>query len=939
MKENLASKLLDKIPEIKGEDSYPIQAYSEYMPPPRIGWTPYSGASDFLKSDKWIISELESELEINPGLRHSGEQIFKHVLNLARGKNDWHILGHGEKNIKGNPYWSHELINLPHEKYLIFLPLMISRTQDDKGRVRWTFFGGGVKAPEYDFWKSFGSGISSFEFIKAILNMVYSENIVDECSLKAAGFGVLHDETCGIDADKWAEPFQIDSLGSQIDDLKYLLTFKAFKELPEKIRSRYLDGKLALLPFPGSLVFYGMPSYKKLADELPMGMQIPLQRLVARKCAPGGFRVPQSGWFHEDHPDIDVNEIRKELLEAHYHRTHRFNKVHRHDDELASAQKLNKLINVLFSSEIGSLGLYDKPMARNCQIWDHNYSLLLNGPQADSHSLKKAEKQILGGGLFGYRFFFPPMKTGLYDIYMTIPFAAFLKNENPEFLNGPEGYFSAYVNGQEVQQFRAEFQKRSEMLSALRDFNSQHDHFRHQTALNLYNLLDISRKINIPEATARAIIRVQKGESLSEWEKSLLIRASSPDKAESLISLLNKQLKKEAAPCPAPLTFQYTASRKFELDWWNDIKFLAHGRYVNKDNADCAQDEKTISSVIHYRRDLEHLGDYLIDRHQQTIDEHGMHGEALCGSLPFRWKTDFPFPGFGGWKKSQNGEEAERNILVIIPGRRHDEAVVMGDHYDTAYMEDVYDTSRGGNGARLSANGADDNHSATATLLQALPIFLKLSKAGMLERDVWLLHLTGEEFPSDCMGARNFCQALIEKRLKLKVSDGSEKDISSTRIKAVYVMDMIAHNKDSNGDVFQISPGTGDEAFEAAREAHHANLIWNSYAHEWNKAEDRKHAGRGKRVKSNDETPVTALHPQLEGEIRLHHDPHSSLYNTDGQIFSDSGIPVVLIMENYDLNRCGYHDTKDTMENIDLDYGSAVAATAIEAAARMAVLK
>ena len=41
-------------------------------------------------------------------------------------------------------------------------------------------------------------------------------------------------------------------------------------------------------------------------------------------------------------------------------------------------------------------------------------------------------------------------------------------------------------------------------------------------------------------------------------------------------------------------------------------------------------------------------------------------------------------------------------------------------------------------------------------------------------------------------------------------------------------------------------------------------------------------------------------------------------------------------MENYDINRKGYHDTHDTMENIDLDYGAAVAAIAIESVARAA---
>ena len=41
-------------------------------------------------------------------------------------------------------------------------------------------------------------------------------------------------------------------------------------------------------------------------------------------------------------------------------------------------------------------------------------------------------------------------------------------------------------------------------------------------------------------------------------------------------------------------------------------------------------------------------------------------------------------------------------------------------------------------------------------------------------------------------------------------------------------------------------------------------------------------------------------------------------------------------MENYDINRHGYHDTEDHMSNIDLDYGAAVAAMAIETVAQAA---
>ena len=287
---------------------------------------------------------------------------------------------------------------------------------------------------------------------------------------------------------------------------------------------------------------------------------------------------------------------------------------------------------------------------------------------------------------------------------------------------------------------------------------------------------------------------------------------------------------------------------------------------------------------------------------------------------------------------SHDGRDAERNVLVVIPGKSRSEAVILADHYDTAYMEDVYDRTRGGSGARLAAAGADDNDSATATLLQAAPVFLSLSREGKLERDVWLLHLTGEEFPADSMGARNFCRSVVEKTLKLHTGDGQTVGLSSVRLSGLFVMDMIAHNRENGRDIFQISPGKSAESLRIAYQAHLANMIWNTKASEWNRGVERRGRGRGKRSRDGVSIPDVALHPQLEGQVRTFDDPQSSLYNTDGQIFSDIGLPVVLFMENYDINRTGYHDTKDTMENIDLDYGSAVSAIAIETVARVAAL-
>jgi hypothetical protein len=259
----------------------------------------------------------------------------------------------------------------------------------------------------------------------------------------------------------------------------------------------------------------------------------------------------------------------------------------------------------------------------------------------------------------------------------------------------------------------------------------------------------------------------------------------------------------------------------------------------------------------------------------------------------------------------------------------------MADHYDTAYMADVFEKKQGGTGARVAAAGADDNHSATAALMLAAPVLLELSKAGRLACDIWLVHLTGEEFPSDCLGARHLCQDLVQGTLQVRTAAGVH-DLSRTRVRGVYVSDMIAHNNDHDRDIFQIAPGQDAESMALALEAHRANEVWNDLARRGNGRPPRKGAGPGRRSKDGQTMPGLASYAVLQGEVRPALSPRSTLYNTDGQIFSDAGVPVVLFMENYDINRSGYHDTHDTLANIDLDYGAALAAIVIETVARAA---
>jgi hypothetical protein len=955
-------KLLSGYPWFNCDGCYPLPAYSEFMPSPMVGQKPLGEIDYELFDDNdpygWHITEMEEEFELRPGLVHIGHQIMNNLIKLGKGQKENHIHGHGGQNLKENPYWPTELSthagSLFHERYVTLLPLMLSRTQDDKGRVTWTFFGNSIDDPEKIFWKCFYNSPDeeipadlSVSFFTGLLSRAYGEKLSDSESLINAGFRIMRaDKETSLPG--WTKKFLVDD-SSDWDNVKYLLSFKPFTNLPGRVKELYLSGNLNLLPFPGSLVFLGMQNYLRLKKDLHLAGQIPALNIVARNRGIGGLRVPQAGWLHEPHIGSVKNEMNDELIVNTFHRTHRWERIHRYQDELNQVAQKIKIAKALFSTDPEAMGLYDKPLARNCHLWTHDFKLLLNGPKANHRKIQESEKEILQGGLFGYRFFYPPMKVGYYDIFWHRPLVAYLSSqtENIEIETDTlNGYITGYHHDDSKMSAPVElwprFLRREIYLIALHDFNTMNDHYAHQTSKNILSLFDSWRKLGkkpLTRSYAHKLLNVSKHKTFDHWLDDLIIHSNSKESYQRMREELEKIIEPvNNNELPEALTYSETANRRFEENWWNDIKFLAHSGFIYTDNADIFSGDASQSIPPRLRRDLENVGDYFISRHRKAIADAGMEGIALCGELPFKWQTDFDFSAFGGWSANQKGISYERNILVVIPGKNRKEAIVLGDHYDTAYMEDIYEKSRGGTGMRLSADGADDNYSASATLLQAAPIFLKLSKEGRLERDIWLIHLTGEEFPADCMGARNFCKTLIEKNMKMRLDDGSFVDFSGTEMKGVFVMDMIGHNRDNDQNIFQISPGKSAASLQLAFHAHVANLIWNAGTHNWNQNPDRHHLGRGRRIIGIQGIPEPAKHLAIEGEVRTQFNPHSSLFNTDCQIFSDVGLPVVLFMENYDINRTGYHDTKDTMENIDLDYGAAFAAIAIETIARMAAL-
>ena len=299
----------------------------------------------------------------------------------------------------------------------------------------------GVEAPP-----EFGIG-----FFCRLLHSVYGENVADADGLRRAGFRILPEDQPDFpfwsegELPSWAKSFLFRDDESS-DAVKYLVTFRQFGRLPAPVREGYLGGRLALLPFPGSLVFWGVERARRAYPQLPMALQIPLLANVDRHESPIGIRVPQAGVFHQPNADQPTYTRADGHLRNTYKRTHRWEKILRDQDQVELLGKEASLVNVLFSAIPDDVGLYGKPMARNVQIWTSAPEVLLDGPHASPADIKRAMRTIQAGGVFGYRFLFPAMRVGKHEVYWHRPLVAYrdAAGEVAVLPDAPLGYLTAY---------------------------------------------------------------------------------------------------------------------------------------------------------------------------------------------------------------------------------------------------------------------------------------------------------------------------------------------------------------------------------------------------------------------------------------------------------------------------------------------------------------
>jgi hypothetical protein len=226
----------------------------------------------------------------------------------------------------------------------------------------------------------------------------------------------------------------------------------------------------------------------------------------------------------------------------------------------------------------------------------------------------------------------------------------------------------------------------------------------------------------------------------------------------------------------------------------------------------------------------------------------------------------------------------QSNLIAIIQGTEGGPPVVMADHIDTACEEDTFARTR----QRVTGHGADDNATATAALLGAAAVL----RDAHPRHDIWLVHLTGEEFPSDDLGARHFLSEAMRARQD---------------IRAVVITDFIGWHAPGK-PAFQVSPTSiaGSErmaalAVDAARQ----------------------------------------LAPELSVIYAARNELRNSVFQTDLQEFEFYGIPGVLFNEDMDYSDRSTgnphnHQSTDVASTLDPAFAAAVAKVAIETTLRLA---
>ncbi|CAF3723874.1 unnamed protein product [Rotaria sordida] len=308
----------------------------------------------------------------------------------------------------------------------------------------------------------------------------------------------------------------------------------------------------------------------------------------------------------------------------------------------------------------------------------------------------------------------------------------------------------------------------------------------------------------------------------------------------------------------------------FARDWTFDMHQFSGKQPLEYENK--TKLYLTRKSSIQSNNQLLDLIDYLIERYQKM--------DIRTEKQYFQWRNI-----------------TQANLIAFIPAGKAqcNEPVLFIDHIDTAFEKDTFYNT----GQRRTTQGADDNVSGLVALLQSVSILKETQKTAC--RDIWLVHMTGEEYPAASLGIVYFLQQLLVKKQPIYTA---------------VIVDMISHRVNRTDPIIQINPSDSTKSMLLAQLA--LTYVYPN-------------------IKNN------LILENLQPVIRKWSDPYSYLYNTDGVRFVEYGFECILFNEhiNYNENyrRSGYHDTLDTIALIDFEYGQTVSQYAIATVAILDSLK
>ena len=190
------------------------------------------------------------------------------------------------------------------------------------------------------------------------------------------------------------------------------------------------------------------------------------------------------------------------------------------------------------------------------QVWTHDFELLLDGPRASSRELAEAAEKVAAGGLFGYRFYYPPMRVGQHEVFWHRPLVAYLAADNTPAVmtDAPLGYLTAYRADRprldRTVDLWPRLLDREAYRLAVSGFRRDHDQRYHRTSVNIRKLLDTAALLGqgpLPRDLARSLLTLPKHETLDDWLASLPQRAVSAEVGTRVQQLLSEWIAPAAA--------------------------------------------------------------------------------------------------------------------------------------------------------------------------------------------------------------------------------------------------------------------------------------------------------------------------------------------------------------------------------------------------------